>query len=90
MPTRERHQSEAAPCFALTGGYVKNLLNAVLRAVLKLPAGTSAEVVNEPPKKDTLTLDNVPTGRKTKDRYVSKSKRQSSIKFIGTKKRSKR
>ena len=86
MPTRKRHQSEAAPCCALTGGYVKNLLNIVLRAVLKLPAGTYAEVVNEQPKKDTLTLDNVPTGRKTKDRYGTKGRK----KFIGAAKREKR
>ena len=86
MPTRKRHQSEAAPCFALTGGYVKNLLNAVLRAVLKLPVGTSAEVVNEPPKKDTLTQGNVPTGRKTKARSGTKGRK----KFIGAAKREKR
>ena len=86
MPTRKRHQSEAAPCFALIGGYVKNLLNAVLRAVLKLPAGTYAEVVNEPPKKDTLTLDNVPTGRKTKGHSGTKGRK----KFIGGAKREKR
>jgi hypothetical protein len=86
MPTRERYQSEAASCFALIGGYVKNLLNAVLRAVLKLPAGTYAEVVNEPPKKDTLTLDNVPTGRKTKARSGTKGRK----KFIGAAKREKR
>lgn len=86
MPTRKRHQSEAAPCFALTGGCVQNLLNIVLRAVLKLPAGTSAEVVNEPPNKDTLTLDSVPTGRKTKARYGTKGRK----KYIGAAKREKR
>lgn len=86
MPTRERYQSEAAPCFEIIGGCVKNLLNAVLHAVLKLPAGISAEVVNERPKRDTSTLDNVPTGRRTKARSGTKDRK----KYIGGAKRAKR